>query len=155
MGEGAALAIRNAMRILRYTADIVGEVASGYPRLTSGERTYPAFDGPAGWTQMHPARADGERVTLRSGDVLLVRGQLHNSAAIARIGDVDSQFSHVGIVHVDADGQRWMVEALIEEGSTLTPLARALGHGLGRAVLFRHRNAELARRAAAFIADHV
>jgi hypothetical protein len=41
-----------------------------------------------------------------------------------------------------------MVEALIEEGGTLTPLDVALSHGLGRAVIFRHRDAALASRAA-------
>ncbi len=155
MRESAPLAVRNAMRVLRYTIDIVGEVANDYGRLGKGETTHKAFEGPGHWTLLHPSLRDGEGVVLRSGDVLLVRGQLHNSAAIARIGDVDSQFSHVGIVHIDGEGQRWLVEALIEEGSVLSPLDGALAHGLGRAVLFRHRDAELARRAAAFVADWV
>ena len=155
MADRAPLAIRNAMRVLRYTCDIVGEVANGYPRIEAGQHTHVAFEGPPEWTMMHPSRPAGERIAIRAGDVILVRGQLHNSAAIARIGDADSQFSHVGIVHIDEDGRRWMVEALIEEGSTLSPLDSALGHGLGRAVLFRHRDAELARRAAALVADHV
>lgn len=155
MRDAAPLAVRNAMRILRYTIDIVGEVANGYPRLASGEQTYKAFGGPPEWTLMHPALRAGDRPVLRAGDVLLVRGKLHNSAAIARIGDADSQFSHVGLVHVDADGQHWMVEALIEEGSIWTPIDRSLDHGLGRAVLFRHRDADLARRAAELAARHV
>jgi hypothetical protein len=155
MRDAAPLAVRNAMRILRYTGDIVGEVANGYPRLGPGEQTHRAFSGPPGWTMMHPRLADGARVSLEAGDVVLVRGQLHNSAAIARIGDVDSQFSHVGIVHIDEDGQRWLVEALIEEGSVWSPLDEALSHGLGRAVLFRHRDAALARRAATLVAEHV
>lgn len=155
MRDGAPLAVRNAMRILRYTGDIVGEVASGYARLAPGETTSKAFEGPPAWTTMHPRLAEGTRVSIEAGDVVLVRGQLHNSAAIARIGDVDSQFSHVGIVHVDEDRRRWLVEALIEEGSVLSPLDKALSGGLGRAVLFRHRDAALARRAAALVAQHV
>lgn len=155
MHDAAPLAVRNAMRILRYTIDIVGEVAGGYPRLGPGERTFRAFEGPPEWTLMHPALRAGERPLLEAGDVLLVRGKLHNSAAIARIGDADSQFSHVGLVHVDGDGQCWLIEALIEEGSVWTPADKALDHGLGRAVLFRHRDAALARRAAALAAGHV
>ena len=155
MQGGAPLALRNAMRVLRYTIDIIGEVANEFQRLDDDERTHKAFEGPEHWTLMHPALRDGQRVDLRAGDVVMVRGQLHNSAAIARIGDVDSQFSHVGIVHIDPDGQRWMVEALIEEGSVWSPLDNALNHGLGRAVLFRHRDAELAKRAAALVAAHV
>ncbi len=155
MHDAAPLAVRNAMRILRYTIDIIGEVAHGYPRLGPSEQTYKAFGGPTEWTLMHPSLRAGDRPVLQSGDVLLVRGKLHNSAAIARIGDADSQFSHVGLVHVDDDGQHWMIEALIEEGSVWTPIDRALDHGLGRAVLFRHRDADLARRAAALAAEHV
>lgn len=151
MTGAAPLALRNAMRVIRYTCDILGEVGYGYPVLQSGESTHAGFAGPDAWTQMHPSRPVGERVSFRSGDVLLVRGRLHNSAAIARIGDADSQFSHVGIVHIDSDRRSWLVEALIEDGAMVTPLAAALGHGIGRAVLFRHRNSELALQAAAFI----
>lgn len=155
MAGEAPKAVRNAMRVLRYTSDIVGEVAHGFPRLARGEATHKAFDGPAAWTLIHPALREGECAALRAGDVILMRGQLNNSAAIARIGDVDSQFSHVGLVHIDGDGRRWLVEALIEEGSIWSPLDQALDHGLGRAVLFRHRDAALARRAAELAADHV
>ncbi len=155
MCEEAPMALRNAMRVLRYTCDIIGEVAAGYARLAPGERTHTAFEGPPEWTMMHPALRDDTRVSVRAGDVLMVRGQLHNSAAIARIGDADSQFSHVGIVHIDEDGQRWLVEALIEEGATWSPLDDALSHGLGRAVLFRHRDADLSRRAAVLVAEYV
>ena len=33
-----------------------------------------------------------------------MRGTGHNSAAIARIGDVDTQFSHVAIIYIDPAG---------------------------------------------------
>lgn len=155
MRDAAPMALRNAMRVLRYTCDIIGEVAAGYARLGPRERTHTAFQGPPEWTMLHPALREGLGVTIRAGDVILVRGQLHNSAAIARIGDADSQFSHVGIVHIDADARQWLVEALIEEGSTWSPLENALNHGLGRAVLLRHRDPDLAHRAATLVADHV
>lgn len=155
MQHAAPAAVRNALRVLRYTTDIVGEVANDYRRLGPDEDTHRAFEGPAHWTLLHPALREGEGVAPRAGDVLMVRGQLHNSAAIARIGDVDSQFSHVGIVHIDADGERWLVEALIEEGAVWSRLDEVVGHELGRAVLLRHRNAALAGRAASLAAERV
>ncbi|MEQ1718785.1 MAG: YiiX/YebB-like N1pC/P60 family cysteine hydrolase, partial [Hyphomicrobium sp.] len=155
MLEGAPLAVRNAMRVLRYTIDIIGEVANGFERLGAGQSTHRAFKGPAHWTLLHPALREGQGVDFRAGDLLLVRGQVHNSAAIARIGDVDSQFSHIGIIHIDEDGRRWVVQALIEEGSVWTPLDEVLDHGLVRAVLFRHRDGDLAKRAAALVAAYV
>jgi hypothetical protein len=155
IGEGTPIVIRNAMRVLRYTIDIVGEVANDYRRLGPGENPYKVFAGPDSCTLMHPAFAEGQRVALRPGDIVMMRGRLNNSAAIARIGDADSQFSHVGIVHIDRDGGRWFVEALIEDGSVLTPLDEALSHGTGRAVLFRHRDQALAARAAELAAERV
>ncbi|MDX2155045.1 MAG: YiiX/YebB-like N1pC/P60 family cysteine hydrolase [Hyphomicrobiaceae bacterium] len=86
---------------------------------------------------------------------MLQRGMANNSAAIARIGDIDSQFSHVAIVAEGIDGRPVMVEALIEDGAVVTPLEKALAHGIGRAILFRHRDRALAREAAALIRDHV
>ncbi len=155
LGDGTALVIRNAMRVLRYTIDIIGEVANDYQRLEFHEEPHKVFGGPSHWTLMHPALAEGTRVTLQSGDVILMRGRVNNSAAIARIGDVDAQFSHAALVHVDPDGTRWMVEALIEFGSVLTPLDAALSQGTGRAVLFRHRDAALAARASSIAAKRV
>jgi hypothetical protein len=148
-------AVRHALRVLRYTIDIVAEVANGHARVTAGEGPVIAFGGPANWTAMHPALHYGAGAVPQAGDLLLVRGQLHNSAAIARIGDVDGQFSHVGIVHIDGQGERWLVEALIEEGAVLTPLGEALSHGLVRAALLRHRDGALAQKAAQFAAERV
>lgn len=155
MVEGAPVALRNAIRVLRYTCDILGEVAHGYQRLGPGEHTYKGFEGPENWTLMHPALESGARPHFRSGDVLLVRGQLHNSAAIARVGDIDSQFSHVGLVHIDENREPWVVEALIEDGASITPLDKALSHGLGRAVLFRHRDRAIAEEASRWMHEHV
>ncbi|MCK9911175.1 hypothetical protein MXD81_18640, partial [Microbacteriaceae bacterium K1510] len=102
-------------------------------------------------TLVNPAYDTGHDIDFRSGDLLLMRGMHHNSAAIARIGDVDSQFSHLAIIHTDADGKHWVVEALIEAGAVINPLSDTLQHGLGRCVLFRHRDPQLAARAAAVI----
>lgn len=148
-------ALRDVLRVMRYASEIVGEDAIGFARLGAGEPTRRAFSGRDVNTLVNPAYATGKDLPFRSGDIILVRGQAHNSAAIARIGDIDSQFSHVGIVDVDGSGQPWMVEALIEDGSVAGPLEAALNHGLGRAVLFRHRDQELAAKAAQLIRAHV
>ena len=127
----APLAARNAMRVLRYTIDIVGEVASRFERLAPGQARLMRLHGPGARdaaASRHARRASS--LELRAGDVLLVRGQLHNSAAIARVGDVDTQFSHIGIIHIDdvrpaLDGRR------PDRGRarSLTPLDSALDHG--------------------------
>jgi hypothetical protein len=150
--------LRDVFRASRYAGEMLGELHLGHPRLESGEPVHPAFTcpqhGPQHYVQINPAFAD-KPLAFQAGDVVLVRGRVHNSAAIARIGDVDSQFSHVGMFATGADGRLVMVEALIEEGSVINPVEKALNHGLGRAVLFRHRDPALAREAAELVHDHV
>ncbi|MCZ7594676.1 MAG: YiiX/YebB-like N1pC/P60 family cysteine hydrolase [Hyphomicrobium sp.] len=148
-------AVRNALRIARYATDMLGELNIRYAQLGPEEKTLRGFSGRDINTFVNPAFDTGSDLDFRSGDLLLMRGMHHNSAAIARIGDVDSQFSHLAIVHTDENGKHWVVEALIEEGSVINPLAATLEHGLGRCVLFRHRDKQLAARAAALIHDVV
>ena len=148
----AQLALRNALRASRYASDMIGELSIDYERLAPGQSVDRAFSEGSGSTFVNPLHAP---LDFRSGDVLLVRGRAHNSAAIARVGDVDSQFSHLAIIHVDKAGNASVVEALIEDGATINTLDYALDHGIGRAVLFRHRDGELARRAAEAIHGHV
>ena len=155
MSLPAQRAVRNALRITRYATDMLGELNIGYTQLGPEEKTLRAFRGTDLNTFVNPAFATGEDLPFQAGDLLLMRGMHHNSAAIARIGDIDSQFSHLCIVHTDEAGKQWVVEALIEAGAVVNPLDAALAHGVGRCVLFRHKDAELSRRAAALIYDHV
>lgn len=144
--------LRNVFRVSRYAVDMLGELNIGFERSAVSRR---AFAGGQSMTHVNPAYYDGRDIAFSSGDVLLVRGNAHNSAAIARIGDVDSQFSHMAIVHVDANGKAWVVEALIEVGCVVTPLAEFLDHGLGRAVLYRPRDSALGAAASKWVYDWV
>jgi hypothetical protein len=137
--------LRDCFRALRYATDLIGELRQGFTSRRLGKSRRLAF---AEGTLFHPGLRDERRHTFHSGDILLVRGTIHNSAAIARIGDVDSQFSHAAMIYIDKRGRQYVVEALIEEGATYGPLYRALAHNLGRAVVFRHTDADLAQRAA-------
>jgi hypothetical protein len=151
----AQAALRDVFRIARYAGDMLGEIAGGNARLAQGQTTRRGFTGRAWNTLVHPAYDTGENIPFRSGDLLLMRGSAHNSAAIARIGDVDTQFSHIAIVYIDAEGKHWVVEALIEEGSVINTLESVLDHNLGRIVLYRHPDAALAARAARLAYERV
>ncbi len=160
MSHDVITALRDLFRILRYATDYVGELAIGHDVLDGEEVLLPAFTGDNKNSLVNPKFAglpgeDGRAVSFQSGDVLLVRGTYANSAAIARIGDVDSQFSHLAIIHIDEQGQKWLVESLIEDGSIITPLDDALAKGNSRAILFRHTNADLAQEASSFIYNYV
>ena len=144
-------ALRDVFRIARYGIDLLGETAIGNAKLAPGEKTLRAFTGRDHNTFVNPRFDTGANLPFRSGDVILIRGTAHNSAAIARIGDVDSQFSHICMVYIDGEGRHWVVESLIEDGATINTLEHALDHGVRRAVLYRCKDAELAERAAALI----
>jgi hypothetical protein len=148
-------ALRDVFRAARYASDMVGEIMIGHQRLPEEGRTHRAFSSPQFNTLAHRRHGNGQPIAFRSGDVYLMRGRHHNSAAIARIGDIDSQFSHAGMIYVDAQGRHWAVESLIEEGALVTPLAEALAHDMARAVILRPRDAALAHAAAAFVHERI
>ena len=135
MSRDMQRALRDVFRVTRYACDMLGEMHVGYDKLPEGGKPRRGFTGADANVLVNPVYHTGADFAFLPGDVLLVRGQAHNSAAIARIGDIDSQFSHVGLVYADADGGLHKVEALIEAGSVVTPLEQALEHGLGRAAV--------------------
>jgi hypothetical protein len=147
---------RNVFGMLRYVSDMLGEIASGHPQSGDGGPPLRGFTGNGPNTLINYAfHRNGAPLAFQSGDVVLMRGGAHNNAAIARLGDVDSQFGHIGVVHIDEAGDHWMVESLIDDGAIINPLAKALDRDIVRAVLYRHRDADLAARAAKSIHDHV
>ncbi len=148
-------ALRDLFRAMRYGADMLGEIGIGFRRLTNGARPLTAFRGRDMNTLINPNFDERRDLPFQSGDVILVRGRHHNSAAIARIGDIDSQYSHLCIIYVDPKGYNWVVEVLIEDGGTIQPLEDALNHDLGRAIVLRHRDSALAQRAAFIAHEHV
>ena len=155
MTAGVQQALRDCFRILRYVSDMVGEVGTGNARYTEDAVALPAFRGTDTNTLVNHAFYKGPDLPFKSGDVMLMRGQAHNSAAIARIGDVDSQFSHLAMIYIDHAGQHFVVESLIEDGAIVNTLGHSLAHGSARAVLYRHKDPVLAARAAKMIHDHV
>jgi preprotein translocase subunit Sec61beta len=59
-------------------------------------------------------------VTVHSGDMLVSRGGYPTSALIARGNDYPGNFSHIGLVHVDAEsGDVSVIEAHIESGVSI------------------------------------
>ncbi len=148
-------ALRDAFRVARYAVDMLGEIAIGHDRIGEDGRTRRAFTATDHNTQFHPAFTASQPPKFKSGDVVIVRGMIHNSAAIARVGDVDSQFSHAAMLYIDGAQRQWAVESLIEDGALVTPFEETLDHRLGRAALFRHKDANLAARAAQLIFDRV
>ena len=115
---------------------------------TRGEDPAPtSLTGEPAWL----TTADGAgEVKLRSGDVLLSRGNAFVSAAIAKIGEVKGDFSHLAQVYIDApagteigvhaaasDPRVFTIEAHIEVGSFTRPFRDYVADGNARVAQFR------------------
>jgi len=82
---------------------------------------------------------------LKSGDLLLSRGNAFSSAMIARIGDEDSQFSHLSILYIDSHGKKFVIEAHPDSGVLATPWEKYVSDGKIRVAVFRHPDSRLAQ----------
>lgn len=91
-------------------------------------------------------------VDLRSGDIILSRGNAFTSAAISNLGEFDTQFSHMSLVYKDPQGKLWTVEAHIEIGSVVRPLEEGhIADKNARTAFYRFDDEKLAARAAKYI----
>ena len=93
---------------------------------------------------------------LQSGDVILSRGNAFSSAAIARIGVNDYQFSHLSFVYKDPETKElFTTEAHIEIGSVVEPLIEHVSAKNARSVVFRYDDAQISEQASKNIHDRV
>lgn len=79
-------------------------------------------------------------VTLHSGDILVSRGGYPTSALIARGNDLPGNFSHIALVHIDAESRAVsVIEAHIELGVAITTAEGYLGDKKLRVMVLRPR----------------
>ncbi|MDZ7630347.1 MAG: YiiX/YebB-like N1pC/P60 family cysteine hydrolase [Gemmatimonadaceae bacterium] len=79
-------------------------------------------------------------VTLHSGDLLVSRGGFPTSALIARGNDYPGNFSHIALVHVDADTRAIsVIEAHIEAGVAVSSADAYLADKKLRVMVLRPR----------------
>lgn len=135
VSKECAFAHRRLFRGMRVLEDFVGMVGAGKPRFPAAadkpkepekEDFYRVFDGnkenfmwSKGYEPSNPLKYEPQ-----SGDVLLSRGSASVSAAIARITDEDSNFSHIGMVYVDPQTKKVeTIEAHIEYGTLVADIS--------------------------------
>ncbi len=148
-------AVRRGIRITRYVADGLSEWMYYQGKFKSNIETFSEIHQQ---TFIHPEfinEVENDKFNLKTGDVILMRGQSFVSSMIARIGDEDANFSHLGIVGEDETGKKYLVEALIETGTILTPLDEWLKKEEARLVVYRNQNENLALNAGKKIVQYV
>lgn len=147
-------AVRDLMRAIRYAEDYVIEHNTLSSVKTPAELKNKKFTTlkDAGLHFIRNSKYNfGGFQDLQSGDVILSRGNAYTSAAIARIGEDDAQFSHVSFVYKDPQGKLWTTEAHIEIGSVVAPIQTHIDQENARTVVFRYKDQELAHRASEYV----
>lgn len=147
---------RNVFRGLRYLEDYLIE----HLELRSNDKVdamaYNTLEGKAPYFLVNSEYKFRDWQDLKSGDVILSRGNAYTSAAIARIGDIDAQFSHLTMVYKDDEGELHTAEAHIEIGSVSKPFQVHLDQRNARTVVLRYKgDPALAHRAAKHIYERV
>lgn len=149
---GCVAAARELFRASRVLEDLLGEVALKFPKYNEKQKA-PVLRGNAPWLVLNP---NLNRFALRTGDVLLSRGTAFTSAAISRIGNGDTNFSHLAMVYVDPNTRKISLsEAHIEVGSFNGPIGNYLTDGKNRVAVFRYKDPILASNAAKAIREKI
>ncbi|MDP7319369.1 MAG: YiiX/YebB-like N1pC/P60 family cysteine hydrolase [Bacteriovoracaceae bacterium] len=147
--------IKRAFTALRYVEDYLIEYR--YQKLASNsQEDIQTLTGEGGHFLINP-RFKGEFESwqdLKGGDVLLSRGNAFSSAAIARVGKTDTQFSHLSLVH-QKQGALYTSEAHIEIGNVVAPIEVHLNQKNARTVVFRHQDSRLAAKAGEVAFNHI
>tara|TARA_R110000868_G_scaffold117600_14_gene312482 strand:+ start:21284 stop:22753 length:1470 start_codon:yes stop_codon:yes gene_type:complete len=147
---------RNVFRSLRYLEDYVIEHLESRGDKVLDESKYTTLEGRAPYFLVNPKFNFRDWKDLQSGDVIISRGNAYTSAAIARIGDMDAQFSHLTMVYKDENGELHTSEAHIEIGSVSKPFQVHLDQRNARSVVLRFKGSkELAHKAAKHVYDRV
>lgn len=178
--ESCVNAHRRAYRAMRVFEDYLGEASLGFPyneyldhkedilNEKRKQTTVLAFQNSRTNTLWNPKYAPqnlDESYIPRSGDLILSRGTASTSAAIARITDEDSNFSHLSMVYYNPNLKKFeTIEAHIEIGSNVFDYQKDyITDGKVRAAVFRlndrnrsdDENMKLAEKAAQSIRDYV
>ncbi len=100
-----------------------------------------------------------ENFDFKEGDIIIARGVSFLSAMIARLGDTDSQFSHVVLwAKEPITGEMHTIESYVGSGVSFFKRDEALKNENSRLLVLRAKNPETARHAAekmrAYVSEH-
>lgn len=138
--------IRRSTRYLRFMEDMLIEWLIERKKITRFDNQVLRGEFPQ--LMVNTELVPDKKIQFQAGDLFLIRGKSYVSGMIARIGDTELQFSHLAIIGLNDNNEKVVVEALIPYGTTITPFDVWMKQRETRAVLFRYRDAEVARKAA-------
>jgi hypothetical protein len=149
--------VANVFKALRYVEDYMIEMRM--ERTEGAPNEYVDMKGQFPYLLVNPKFESTVKSyeDLISGDVILSRGNAFSSAAIARIGENDFQFSHLSFVYQNPNelNRLYTTEAHIEIGSVVAPIEDHIASKNARSVVFRHKDSKLSADASEYIFNKV
>lgn len=154
--QGCLKSIKNIVRVMRYLEDYFIEFSHKKFANEKSNDGFITLEGDGAHFVVNPNFSFTNHQDLKSGDVILSRGNAYSSAAIARIGDDDTQFSHLTLVYRDEkDGKLHTSEAHIEIGNVVAPMKVHIDQKNARTVVFRMKDEKLAHEAGKYMFDYI
>lgn len=160
---------RNLTRQLRFVEDYFAEMAASIAGIGpsdiadfQNEKIPVKESAPAYLLQWHPKYASLATTDFFApGDLMVTRGVSFLSATISRIGDIQSQFSHVVFVNRGeakkdgSPGAAETIESYVSTGVGVYDMDYALKNENARILYLRPKDGELGAKAAAYMSDRV
>jgi hypothetical protein len=154
--EACLASAQNVFKALRYVEDYLVELRMD--KASSAPLEYISMKGEFPYFLVNPKYASEFKSyeDLKSGDVILSRGNAYSSAAIARIAETDFQFSHLSFVYKDAQSHEFFTsEAHIEIGAVTAPFIEHINEKNVRSVIFRYKDEDIAHKASKAIFERI
>ena len=149
--QDCADALRGTLWSIRMTEDVIHD---DFYRQEKGNIVFHdnSFEADDTHVRKNPKfRSFDLKSELKSGDIILSRGNAYTSSAISNLGEFDTQFSHMSVVYRDPNNELWTVEAHIEVGSFVRPFQDHVDDHNFRSMVFRFDDEAVAARAAEYI----
>lgn len=153
------VAIRQGMRVARTAEEMILTYQlrnNMLPAITNPKKSNGTLLGDYPQTIKNPKFYNSDQeVELKSGDILLMRGIAVVSALIARVGDEDAMFSHIGVFYIHPETQKkYIIESLIETGFKVTPYEEWMEIVESRVAVYRFPVESVAEDAAQKLYDY-
>lgn len=142
------VAVRKSMVYLRFAEEMLSEWLMDQGVVNPDRHRFDPFMGGVPFTMVNPEFGTAD---IKAGDVFVVRGSSEVSATIARMADVETLISHLAMAAYGPDGKLYAIESLIQTGTRVVPWGEWVPEQIrddARIALYRHRDSELAERAA-------
>ena len=153
-----ATEIRNTSRMFRFLEDFLGEIRFNPPNLDPLKLKFQTQKTPIDeWTNGYYLQKNGSgHLEIMPGDLIMARGVSFLSGMISRLGDIESQFSHVIFVTENPKTHAIeTIESYVGMGVDIYARQTALRNENARLMILRPKNRALAKIASLQMRDYV